>query len=260
VVYQERLKFDPILCCLGGCTSSPGKGGAAPLGVRVLHEQTVGGFDVNVLEADDAEELSQWIKKHGFSDDPELYEWLKPYVANKWKITAFRISRDPKSGGLATTKAVRMSFETDRPFFPYREPEVKEKKDQPKNAFKPRLLRVLFVSNERMDGTRGNSAWHAQVKWSDEISDAQRRQLARDTGLKDDDLPAKAWLTSFEDSASPRPGTEEVYFESAKDQTPIRPQVIQYNDVWIPLDVVILGVIVLFVVVSAAFVMWKKRA
>src|SRR5205814_1700219 len=126
-VEQTRWRFFGMsMLCIGAPGDS--RVGSAPGAVRLLHEQKVGGYEVNVLEADDAEELTQWIKKRGFSADPELYDWLKPYVAGGWKITAFKILQDPESGKLATTKAVRTSFETDRPFFPYREPESKRDK------------------------------------------------------------------------------------------------------------------------------------
>lgn len=361
-VEQTRWSFKPFMCMFGGMAAKPDmttKGELAD--VRVLHEQKVGGFDVNVLEADDAEALAKWIKEHGFSADPELYDWLKPYVASKWKITAFKISQDPKSGQLATTKAVRMSFATERPFFPYREPEPKaskgaenKKKEKPaptevdgvwrvesaehdrqvvshlkgnRYSFRAgvfdiqdfsytldptkepkwldaakspgiykleggnliwcrgtttrptkfdsregllmvlrrdwtaeadeepgedrhhgngRLLRVLFISDMRMDGKLGNQAWHAKIPWANEIADEQRKQIAKETGVPESDIPAKAWLTVFEDRASPRPGKDEVYFDPAQDRSPIEPPpFVKYHDVWLPIDCVMFGVMLI---------------
>ncbi len=249
IVEQTKWKFDPMSCMFGCMTSAPSKVGmAAKDGVRVIHEQKVGGYEVNVLEADHPDELSEWLKKNGYSNDPELQSWLFPYVAAKWRITAFKITQDPKTGQLATTKPVRMSFKTDRPFFPYREPEGKKEpgkeKDWPPTA--GRLLRVFFVADSRMAGKLGNAAWHADVKWSDSLSDEQRKQLVKETGVPEDELPGKAWLTTFEDHASPRPGKEEVYFDPAQDRTPIvPPPFIQFNEVWVPFDVIVLGVLFL---------------
>jgi hypothetical protein len=43
------------------------------------------------------------------------------------------------------------------------------------------------------------------------------------------------WLTEFEDRSTPRPGTDEVYFAPAPDQSPVaRPPVIAYTDDWTP--------------------------
>lgn len=261
IVSQQKLNFAPLLCGFFMMSKNVAAGRAEDMtpksSVKVLHEQKVGGFDVKVVEADDTESLSNWLKERGYSNDPELQSWLAPYVANKWTITAFKIAQNPESGQLAQTKAVRMSFATDRPLFPYREPEVKAGKEKNHD---PRLLRVLFVSDVRMEGKRGNDAWHASVPWSDTITDEQRKMLVANTKLKEEDVPAKAWLTSFEDRQTPRPGTEEVYFEPAKDQTPIRPVVTHFSEVWIPADIAIAVVIVLFIVVVAAITIWRKLA
>jgi hypothetical protein len=243
--------------------------------VRILAEQSVGGFKATVLEADTTEPLAKWLKENGYSTDPELQSWLFPYVAAKWKIAAFKITQDPKTGQLATTKPVRMSFKTDRPFFPYREPEDKsstngagKKRGEKREFDKPdkdgrdrppgRMLRVFFVSDVRMEGKLGDAAWHANVKWADQLTDEQRKQIAADTGVRENEMPAKAWLTTFEDSVSPRPGKEEVFFDPAKDQTPIRPpDFIRYYDVWIPIDCTLVGVGLVVTVVIRVIV--KRR-
>lgn len=250
-VEQSRWDFSPMLCLLGA-GSAPDAVGSAPGGVRVLHEQKVGGYEVNVVEADDAKELSQWIKKHGFSADPELHEWLKPYVAGGWKITAFKIMQDAKSGKLATTKAVRTSFPMDRPFFPYREPESKPTKKESKGVKNGprrsdgRRLAILLVSNARMEGKLGDTVWTARTDWADQLTDGQRQRLARETGVPEGEIPSTAWMTSFEDRSAVRPSKDDVYFEPSGDQLPIRPpEDITYNTTWIPIDLVIIGLIVI---------------
>src|SRR5262249_17970023 len=149
-----------------------------------------------------------------------------PYVAAKWKITAFKIMQDPKTGQLATTKPVRMSFKTDRPFFPYREPEDttskngtgtkpdedKESKKRHKNGRTSppvRMLRVYFLSDVRMEGKLGDAAWHATTKWADQLTNEQRKQIAADTDVPENEMPANTWLTTFEDTVSRRAGKEE---------------------------------------------------
>src|SRR5262249_47277358 len=98
-----------------------------------------------------------------------------------------------------------------------------------------------------------NAAWHADVKWADQLSDEQRKQIARETGITENDVPAQAWLTTFEDRAEPRPAKDEVYFDPAQDQTPIRPpDIIRYSDIHIPIDCVgvsiaIIGLVCLLV-------------
>jgi len=73
-----------------------------------------------VLQADDTKALQAWLQKEGFSARPAFEKWAKPYVSGHWVFTAFRY--EPTKGmGKITSKAVRMSFSSDKPFFPYRE-------------------------------------------------------------------------------------------------------------------------------------------
>ncbi len=248
-VTVSRYEYRAVMCMLlpGMDKAEMGKGkteAAAGKSVRVLGEQEVGGFKSAILEADNTESLAAWLKENGYSSDPELQSWLVPYIADKWKITAFKIMQDPKTGKLAATKPVRMSFKTDRPFFPYREPEGKDTSPEKKENRGGRLLRVFFVSDSRTQGKLGNADWHASIPWADELSDDQRDLLAKEAAINTSDVPKKAWMTTFEDRASPRPGKEEVYFEPANDPSPIRPpDIIHYRDMIIPVDLIIFGVI-----------------
>jgi hypothetical protein len=285
IVEKADIRFAPLFCfgarLLAERESVPGRGGQGEVEekdiVRILAELSVGGFKATVLEADTTEPLAKWLKENGYSNDPELQSWLFPYVAAKWKITAFKITQDPKTGLLATTKPVRMTFAAERPFFPYREPEEKPRKKEDgkkqvqrtdfenvgkEGQWNPngsRLLRVFFVSASPMEGKLGDAAWHANVPWADQLTDAQRKEIAAEAGLAADDVPAKAWLTTFEDSASPRPGKEEVYFDPAKDLAPVRPpDFIRYYDVWIPMDCVLGGVALVLLVITVV-VKWRRK-
>lgn len=202
--------------------SAPGDSAQRVAGVRVLSTQRVAGYDAVVLEADNAAELNRWLSKHGYASSPSLTEWLAPYVAARWKITAFKIAKDASYREVGTS-AVRMSFTTDRPFFPYREPadqrEVKEA-----NAG-DRLLRVFLLSSSRVEGTLGDNssgAWPGQTVWADRISETDREIFGRLVS-GDIQLPQTTWLTVFEDKSSPRPGTDEVYFAPSKEQGIVQP-------------------------------------
>jgi len=255
-VARSEWNFAPLLCAFTVATMSEKLDDAkAPPNVRVLHTQRVGGFDAVVLEADDAEKLRQWLDKNGYIARPELTSWLGPYLAEKWKITAFKIAHDPKSGGPAKTSPVRMSFRTDRPFFPYREPEETKEPDAPYRGM--RLLRVFFVCDQRMKASLGNDTWPARVPWSNTLDDPQRAELAKAVGLDPASLPTSARLTVFEDASSPRAGKEEVYFEPSTDQSIVEPpprEVIS-GTIWIPIDVVVVGVLVIGVLI---FILRRK--
>lgn len=132
------------------------------------------------------------------------------------------------------TKPVRMSFRTDRPSFPYREP-VDQRDDRAKLI--PRSLRVFFIGGKRYAGQLGDgaAAWPGRTVWSDKLSGSVQAEV-----LSKAKLPAGAgsrewWLTEFEDHATPRPGTDEVYFSPSAHQSPVaRPPAVIWTEDWAP--------------------------
>jgi hypothetical protein len=216
--------------------------------VRVLDAQRVAGYDAVVLEADSAGALAAWLKDHGYAERPDLSAWLAPYVAAKWKLTAFKIApptdRDVHA---VSTSAVRMTFAAERPFFPYREPA-----DQRENRFasatrSERLLRVFFIGTERADGAIGEAGapWPGKAIWSDRFDPARLGQVPFS-------VPQGAWLTMFEDKASPRPGTDDLFFASARERGPLKPPPVvvrRSQKIPVPLDVLAVGGIVTAIVV-----------
>jgi hypothetical protein len=193
--------------------------------VRVLDEQRVAGYDAAVLEADDTNALNSWLTEHGYEFSPALTEWADHYIKAKWKITAFKIAKRTKEEKVVGTSAVRMTFKTDRPCFPYREPRGGAIAGEG-----IRLLRVFFVSDQKMKGTLGEKGeWPGKVVWSDKVKAADREKVFAQLKLPEKVGPASWWLTEFEDHSWPRPGTDDVYFAAADDQTPVkRPPHIQY--------------------------------
>ena len=124
----------------------------APGNVQVLDEKRVAGFDTAVLAADDAGALGKWLKDHDYDFSPALAEWVKPYLAAGWMITAFKIAKSGDAPTVATS-AVRMSFKTDKPFFPYHEPQSQTVPVL--SSISRRLLAVFFLSDQKAKGTLG---------------------------------------------------------------------------------------------------------
>ena len=238
-----------------------------------------------------AAELAAWLQRYGYAFGPNLVEWLTPYIKNDWVVTAFRmaISQPPveptttagatgksprtgANGALATGKsvqghtpaglratAVRMSFKTDRPFYPYREP-ADQRDDHAKAV--PRMLRVFVIAGSRFAGTLGSgeTRWPGQVVWANTLPEEQAASITTPIKLPTGStLPRAAWLTEFEDRSTPRPGTDEVYFASSGDPSPVaRPPVIHYEYVDAP-PYGLFGLIVGAPVVLAiwAMVLWR---
>ena len=193
---------------------------AMPTGaVEVLDQKQVAGFDATVLKADDAEALAKWLDEHGYEARPALTEWLKWYVDQKWIITAFKMVKGERPSFDA--KSVRMTFQADKPFYPYREPaDMRNPSGQGS-----RMLRVFVLSDQRHSGTLGETgAWPGQTVWANDIS-GSLHQLAQSLKFipNDQSFPPGyvKHLTEFEDGSFPRPGTDEVYFTPSSDQSTV---------------------------------------
>jgi len=224
--------------------------------VRVLDQARVGGYDAVVLEADSPSALSEWLGSHGYASRPALTAWLAPYVEKHWKMTAFKIAPRAEGDPQVATSAVRMTFETEVPFFPYREPE--DQRTGPQSA---RILDVYLVSTAgRLDGTIGDHHHHwpgtaRYAKMRTDLGNVLGGSLTAGLSL------GSAWLVSFRDTSSPRPGTDDVFFTTATSQTDVIPTPITWTNVdrrTIPIDLIALGLALVALVVR--LVVRKKEA
>jgi hypothetical protein len=252
----KGVDFTPLLLGFFLLSRSVGDRAQVMSSVRVLSAQRVAGYDAVVLEADNAAELNRWLGKHGYASTPSLTEWLAPYVAGRWKITAFKIAKDASYREIGTS-AVRMSFTTDRPFFPYREPA--DQRDAKVAQGGDRLLRVFLLSSSRMDGALGENssgAWPGKTVWADRIPEVDRERF-NNLLPHDSQAPQNMWLTVFEDKSSPRPGTDEIYFAPSKQEEAVQlPPVIRTygRPVHAPLD------LILILIGGTIFLMrWRRR-
>jgi hypothetical protein len=180
-------------------------GGAGTAGlagdVEVVHRQAVAGYDATVLKATDAGAAEAWLKKNEYPVTQTTKEWLAPYVRKGWAITAFKIASG--GGGRANLKPVRMSFATDAPIYPYREPR------QATTGAPSRMLQVYLLSDSTFDGLLGGQKWVEQKGWSGKLDADEQAEVRSVLG----GIPAPAThLTVFEDHSNPRNGTEDVVF------------------------------------------------
>ena len=225
-------------------------GKAAPGGFEVLEQKRVGNLDYAILGFKpgaalapevSAADVLKWLNEHGYAVRPDLVAWIAIYARDNWVITAFKIAGVPPPGrevvgppappreqpkGAArpsvvlSSTAVRMSFQAERPFFPYREP-AGQRVDQTPDAH--RHLRVFVAARQRMAGKLGDGSrpWPGRTVWADAIPEATLLGVHAKGKLPAATEPAAWRVTEFEDASSPRPGTDEVYFEPAADQSPV---------------------------------------
>jgi hypothetical protein len=225
-------------CAMAPMAGAPGNKHALA-DVAVLEEKLVAGFHAAVLETNSADDLLAWLKEHDYAFSPEVREWVKPYIDQKWKITALKVAKDAKSEGKKEVgaSALRMSFHTDRPLFPYREPDPRSYAAALKADH--RLLRIYFVADGRYRGElTKESPWTGKVAWSNPLKKEDRDTLLEKLKLPQTTGRAEWWLTEFEDDWPYRAAPADVYFSRDTDQQQIkRPPIIQYVQANLPDDV-----------------------
>ena len=233
--------------CLGSMKKSKSVDGRAPA-VRVIQSAHVAGMDATTVAADDPKALADWLGAHGFASTPELEAWLGIYTQQRWMITAFVIASDENQQARydVATKAVKMTFSTDAPFYPYREPEQKDH-DPDELVLPPRMLRVFFISDQRYTG----KGWSASTLYS-----------AKTT------IPSALWsvkgndhLTVFVDDASPRIAKDEVFYQPHTDQSEVKqPPIVVHKPRIIPIPLEALGFGTILVLLLILRRQRKKRA
>lgn len=226
-----------------GAPGAPGAPEAPAPSVQVQKTVRVGDYTATVLSARDTASLSRWLKKNNYQTNPSINAWLAPYVSKGWKITAFKVDNKHENVIFDLTP-VRLSFKTDKPYYPYREPASARAKG---NFASSRALRIFYVGGERVAGDIGRVAankWPAETQWASTLPKAEQAVL-RDNGIPQTAL-ANTRMTVFRDTSSPRPGTDEVFFRPAKDQAQVvLPPIVKEIDrrILIPFELILVGII-----------------
>lgn len=202
--------------------------------VEVVEQRTLAGYDITVLRAAGAQELTGWLQANGYSYPPDVKAWAQPYIDAGWMITALKIStvaNDRRGSSRdVTAKALRISFKTDQPLFPYRE--GKPHFGPGESVGSARLLRMYFVGDARYQGALDPGiTWTGRTVWAGPLSSEAQRQLTSALQLAPETTPQKWYLTEFQDPW-PYPGApSDLHFARAPKQKKVRrPPVIVYAE------------------------------
>jgi hypothetical protein len=214
---KQYLRPEPQRDVLRARLNGSGRGllaaSAAPPPVQVVATQTVAGLDATVLVASDARALSSWLGERGFVDRPALAEWLRPYTTGSWHVTAFQY--DPQARGALTSRAVRLTFPTERAYYPYSEPS--DVSSEP-----GRRLRISVIAPWRARASVGRRRWSARVGYAGRPQDLATI-LAPGLGH-----PANRqvgpWMTTFEELNSQR-GRDDLWFDDARTRAEVAPSI-----------------------------------
>jgi hypothetical protein len=251
---RTRWNFQPLLSGSMVTASKSAEAASALGSLEILDQAVMGGFEVTVLQASEADSLVNWLKENGYGVRPEISEWVGPYVEKSWVITAFKFACDPVEARRAMARSsVCLSFSTPTPFFPYRVPsDVRVAPDE------GNLLRVFFAGTERVFGEfeKGESKkWSAQTSFSGH-DERMKGVLARVFGDSENEsvLPEALWLTFFEDKTWPG-GADDLFFKPSPDQNPKKPAPLiraQMKMIYCPLDLVVLVALLVF------YLVWRR--
>src|SRR5262249_49731322 len=153
--------------------------------------------------------------------------------------------------------ALRMSFKTDRPLFPYREPDSKNAAAALGTS--QRLLRIYFVAEARYQGELTSEvAWTGQVAWANKLAAADRKKELETLQLPEGTGPPEWWFTEFEDPWPYRVAPADVYFSRAADQSTVkREPIIEYVSSPWPTDVTVYAIAAAIVVPSLLRKVWR---
>ncbi|MBS2014322.1 MAG: DUF2330 domain-containing protein [Deltaproteobacteria bacterium] len=171
---------------------------AATPGVTVVEQAKVKGLDYAVLQASGGKELNAWLEQNKFVSYPELAPWAEHYAKEDAFFVAFKYEL-PSAGQIAEALpgAVRITFTTDRPFYPYREP-------KPQGGPGGRSLRLFVLGEGPVSTTVAGSPWATTATFSEAIPAHEATNL--ETFLPGARVSSKAThLTAFNDTTVERP-------------------------------------------------------
>ena len=188
--------------------------------VRVLERSVIAGMDVAVLDASDPNALLNWLKANHFDPRPGLLDWSKKYIEDHWIFTAFKYMRPSGKGGASEkwmrdetadghlpnlqSKTIRLSFKTDQPMYPYREPKDAELESRELSLF----IAAPSPMTASLKDPSGNSDLHLERLRA--VTGAKVQSILADV-LRDEKFSQTMQLTEFHDGTLIRPDSDIVF-------------------------------------------------
>jgi hypothetical protein len=192
--------------------------------VQVLEEKEVAGYQAAVLKAGVAGDLVSWLKDNGFAYSPAMEAWAKPYIEQGWKFTALKLAKSKlgKNDKALTAGTLRITFKTEEPLFPYREPDSTEYARR--LGTRRRLLRIYFLADARYEGDLRftKSHWTGKAVWANPLKPAERLKTLELLKLPASTGPLTWWLTEFEDYWPYQEAPSDIYFARAFNQETLK--------------------------------------
>ncbi len=115
-----------------------GSGTTAGMGPDILLEQTVGAFDIVVLEDDNVASLMQWLGDNGYQQDPAAEPIFEEYLNENYLFAAFKLTH---GAGVDQIHPISLKFNTGEACIPLRLTKIAAQEDME--------VRTFFLGNAR---------------------------------------------------------------------------------------------------------------
>jgi hypothetical protein len=202
----------------------------APGAPTVLNQVHLGPLEVTTLAGGDVAGLQKWLSDNGYAIRPEVSDALGPYFRDNWSFVAMKLtSNAPIVGGL---NPVRMTFPSSQLVYPMRLSVA---------ATNTQEVTVFTLSDHRQQRTDPDAATQStEVQFAGNVANAVHDPLLRELAANHG-----AFLTKIVVNAKPEQITSDFSFGNAPNDDAYRQVVVVDDDVVIPIDLVVLGLLVL---------------
>lgn len=197
----QRMKPKPIdlsISCSAADYADAAPASAAA--VEVAQVVDLGQYEATTLRSTDPSALVSYLQKHGYRAAKDIEEWAGMYLKKKWYLTAFRLKAAEKSAALAP---IKMSFKTEKPFFPYFVPSSNQSGES--SRLRVYVLAAGVASAEVSGASIGSNDWNVPVP------EDMRSRLASTLQVSADDAAVATHLTSWESLPFPTKATDDAY-------------------------------------------------
>ncbi|HXH60217.1 MAG TPA: DUF2330 domain-containing protein, partial [Fimbriimonadaceae bacterium] len=190
-----------------GCGQSRTDSATTAGGVDVVDQYMVGDYEATILKATDGKSMSEWLEKNGYSTRDAMTKWLDHYAQMGWFFAALKFVR-AKDADTPETKAVRVTFTTDVPCYPYKMPTD----TWPSGHYRPLALYFIGPGIARAQYRGDSKDWEAKIVWSGKIGKDLSKSLADALGLKMEDVPPDFTVTAFLNTRDSRGYDHDLFF------------------------------------------------
>jgi len=125
----------------GGLTGGAGTGGPPEeeMGPQVVLEETVGAYEIVVLEGGTAQEVIDWLDTNGYQQDPEAAPIIEEYLAENHLFGAIKLTG---GAGVDQIHPIVLRYRSDEPCVPLRLTRIAAVDDME--------VRTFFLGDDRM--------------------------------------------------------------------------------------------------------------